>query len=108
MCIVIPFCHLYFNVINSGHVTNSHSEVGLIIGFIVLLFLLLGLTIVFISMIVFSLKIKTKLMLELKREKDKNIIYDVIDVVGSTHDQVPQAAGMDTAVNIAYTCTQQQ
>ena len=48
----------------------------------------------------FLLKIKAKLTLELKKEKDKNIIYDVIDVIDST--PIPQAQ-VDTAVNIAYT-----
>ena len=85
-----------------GHVTSAQSEVtfGIITGFVVLLLILLGLIITFISIIVILLKIKAKLTLELKKEKDKNI-YDVVGVVGST--QIPQAAGMDTAVNIAYT-----
>ena len=81
--------------------TSSQSEVGIITGFTASLLLLFGLLITLIGIIVFLLKIKAKLTLELKKEKDKNIIiYDVIDVIDST--PIPQA-GVDTAVNIAYT-----
>ena len=80
--------------------TSSQSEDGIISGFTASLLLFLGLLITFIGIIVFLLRIKAKLTLELKKEKDKNIIYDVIDVVGST--PISQV-GVDTAVNIAYT-----
>lgn len=79
--------------------TSSHSQVGIISGFVASLLLLITLIITFISTTVFLLKVKVKLMLELKKEKDKNIIYDDIGLT-----QTPQAGpGVDTAANIAYT-----
>ena len=100
LVIIIPV-HL-FNDYIIGHIslTSSQSGVGIITGFTAFLLLLFGLLITLIGIIVFLLKIKAKLTLELKKEKDKNTIYDVIDVIDST--PIPQAR-VDTAVNIAYT-----
>ena len=82
--------------------TSSKVGIPVIAGFMALLLLLLGLIITFISIIIFLIKIKAKLMVELKTEKDKNMLYDV---VGVDPIQIPQT-GVDTADNIAYTsCT---
>ena len=82
--------------------TSSEVGIPVIAGFMALLLLLLGLVITFISIIIFLNKIKVRLMVELKAEKDKNMLYDVVGV-GLT--QVPPT-GVDTAINIAYTsCT---
>ena len=97
--------HLFLYIGHMSATISSQSEIGLITGFTACLLLLLGLIITLIIIAVILLKIKVKLTLELKKERDKNILYNVIDVnsVGLTQIPDPPVARVNTAVNIAYT-----